>query len=116
MKQDIGRSLTGRATRASTEPASSLGHTASVPSAVPAWHVEIYWQSIILPRLGWVRSYDRSDERTFRTLASATRYAERKTGMPSFLVPYMFRKGVVVLTTRKPDWRDKLRTMFADAA
>jgi hypothetical protein len=87
--------------------------TYHVPSRVPAWHVEIYWRSSIVGHLtGWLRPKDHKEERTFRTERAARAYAERKTGIPSLLVSYMSRKGIVVQTTRETDWRDSFRAAF----
>jgi hypothetical protein len=82
-------------------------------TVVPAWRVEIFWFSDIVGHLtGWLRDDERKDERSFRSYKRAVAYAERMTGTPSFLVPYMKRKGVVVETTRSLGRRDHLRAMF----
>jgi hypothetical protein len=74
---------------------------------VPAWRVEIYWRSSILYRMGWFRPSNLKEDRTFRTLEAAERYAHRKTGVPSLMASYMSRKGFVVATNRQRDWRDR---------
>ena len=58
---------------------------------------------------GWIRAEDHKEERLFRSRKAAKAYARSKTGIPSFLVFHMSRKGVVTRTTRPQDWRDRLR-------
>lgn len=89
--------------------------TTGEPDTIPAWRVEIYWMSDIVGHLtGWLRAEDGEDEKTFRRKDEARAYAKRMTGYPALLVPYMRRKGVVVRTTRKRDWRDRLAAAWRD--
>lgn len=79
---------------------------------LPAWRVEMYWRSSIVGHLtGWLPASDTKGERTFRAEESARKYAAKMTGIPAFLVPHMSRKGVVVPTTRRQDWRDWLAAL-----
>lgn len=80
----------------------------SAPRVVPAWHVFVEWQRLGGP---WF-SHLRDENRTFRSRAAAEAYAAAKTGMPSLLVPFMFRRGTIVEGARDADWIDRLRDLL----
>ena len=114
--KDIMASASGTGLSPSVEPVPvSPPDGASIPDAVPAWSVEVYWLSMIVREIGWFRPKDRKEERTFKTRGAAQRYAASKTGIPSILVPFMRRKGVVVGASRSPDFWDRLRAKINQA-